>query len=234
MKTVAVLGGTGEVGGHVMEVLLSRGHTVRCLARSPEKLTTADRWTAFLTSGQLVAVKGDGTSADSVKELVAGCDAVISALGNVAKALIMEKTYGNIVAAVSACFPSPPKLIVITTLGTSGTSWVVKIMLQMIGGRTNWADYEAADALVCNYGETSKRAIVLRPTYLTSNEKRGEYLLTQETGIASFLKDLTKADVACCFADLAVEKDWDTLPQDCFGKGLQVYNATSKGKGVDQ
>ena len=36
-----VTGATGYIGGHLVPVLLERGHTVRALARNPDKLNDA-------------------------------------------------------------------------------------------------------------------------------------------------------------------------------------------------
>jgi putative NADH-flavin reductase len=70
---LAVFGGTGKTGRHVVEQALAAGHSVRMLARSPEKVTKQ--------SPNLVVVQGTLTDATRVVETVRGADAVISALG---------------------------------------------------------------------------------------------------------------------------------------------------------
>lgn len=70
---LAVLGGTGRTGVHLVRRALDLGHTVRALVRDPAKLT--------LTHPQLTVVKGDSASTSDVGALVAGVDAVVSALG---------------------------------------------------------------------------------------------------------------------------------------------------------
>jgi putative NADH-flavin reductase len=72
---LAILGGTGRTGVHLVRRALDAGHTVRVLARDPQKVP--------LTHERLTVVKGDaGTPAD-IKTLVEGVDAVVSALGPV-------------------------------------------------------------------------------------------------------------------------------------------------------
>lgn len=70
---IGVFGATGGLGRHVVAQAIEAGHTVRALARSPEKLQTR--------SDRLVAIRGDIENAAAVREVVDGCTAVISALG---------------------------------------------------------------------------------------------------------------------------------------------------------
>lgn len=74
---VALTGGTGFVGRHVLPRLLAAGHTVRALVRDPAKLHGAD--------GRVHLVRGDLFDDAAVGELVAGADAVVHLVG-----IIME------------------------------------------------------------------------------------------------------------------------------------------------
>ena len=67
MSTVLVTGGTGHLGGRVVELLLERGHELRILARSPGSEPRVT-W----TRGHLATGEGIG-------EAVAGVDAVVHA-----------------------------------------------------------------------------------------------------------------------------------------------------------
>lgn len=67
-----VLGATGETGKHVVEQALRAGHDVTALVRDPTKLTA---------NPKLTVTKGDVTSATDIEKVLAGIDAVISALG---------------------------------------------------------------------------------------------------------------------------------------------------------
>ena len=73
---VLVTGGTGFVGSHCVAELAARGHRVRCLVRSPERLRRA----LFpLGAPEASPVKGDVTDALAVARAVEGCDAVLHA-----------------------------------------------------------------------------------------------------------------------------------------------------------
>jgi NADH dehydrogenase len=76
--TVALTGGTGFVGRHVLAQLVSEGHRVRVLVRDQGRLQNAG-------SG-VTPVKGDLFQPNALKELVTGADAVIHIVG-----IIMEK-----------------------------------------------------------------------------------------------------------------------------------------------
>ena len=69
---VAVLGGSGRIGRDVLTWALAAGHEVAALARDPASLPGA---------AGLTVITGDATDAGAVAEVLAGADAVVSALG---------------------------------------------------------------------------------------------------------------------------------------------------------
>ncbi len=70
---VAVFGGSGLTGKHVVRVALERGHTVTALARRPEAMGDARE--------ALHVIHGDALDAGAVARVIGGQDAVIQALG---------------------------------------------------------------------------------------------------------------------------------------------------------
>ena len=70
---IAMFGVTGTVGSVLLESALEAGHDVRILVRSPEKVTAR--------SPHLSVTEGDACDAAAVDGVVAGTDAVLSALG---------------------------------------------------------------------------------------------------------------------------------------------------------
>ena len=69
---IAVFGGTGRTGVHVVNKALAEGYQVVVLARTPEKMAIQDE--------KLTTVQGDVTDKTAVAETIAGAEAVISAL----------------------------------------------------------------------------------------------------------------------------------------------------------
>lgn len=70
---VAVIGGTGRAGGHLVNELLNKGYAVRLLLRHPESYS--------FSHPLLETVKGSATSATDIRGLLQGCTAVMSTLG---------------------------------------------------------------------------------------------------------------------------------------------------------
>lgn len=68
---LAVFGATGGTGQHIVRLALEAGHDVVALARTPAKLPTHER---------LTGIQGDILDGAVVEQVVAGTDAVISAL----------------------------------------------------------------------------------------------------------------------------------------------------------
>jgi len=70
---LAVFGGTGKTGQHVVKQALDTGHEVVALARTPSKFTNQH--------DRLHVVQGGILDAACVEEVIAGADAVVSVLG---------------------------------------------------------------------------------------------------------------------------------------------------------
>jgi dihydroflavonol-4-reductase len=73
---VLVTGGTGFVGSHSVAALVSRGHQVRLLVRSRDRVASS---LSPLGLADVESVVGDVTAPGSVEEAMAGCDAVLHA-----------------------------------------------------------------------------------------------------------------------------------------------------------
>ncbi|MEU8794913.1 SDR family oxidoreductase [Streptomyces sp. NPDC048643] len=74
-----VTGATGYIGGRLVPELLTEGHQVRCLARSPDKLRD------YPWAGEAEVVRGDVTDAESVASAMRGIDVayyLVHALGS--------------------------------------------------------------------------------------------------------------------------------------------------------
>lgn len=70
---LAIFGGTGKTGQHLIQQALDAGHEVTALARTPAKMT--------LQHPKLRIIQGDILEEERVEEVIQGVDAVISVLG---------------------------------------------------------------------------------------------------------------------------------------------------------
>ena len=192
---IALFGATGAVGGHFLKKVLDAGHEVIALVRSPEKLSEQPN---------LKLAKGDVTNTSEVQRLIDRADVVVSCLGNVKGVLIMEKA-ANAILEASAKQSKPKKCLFISSIGCGGTSWVVKKMLQLIGGRTSFADYERADARISSEGEVPY--VLVRPAALKEKPGNGKYRVFQDDG--TFARPIAKEDVAEFLFDAISSNQWD-------------------------
>jgi len=109
---LALTGGTGFIGGHVLAQALAAGWRVKALARRPETLTA--------TEG-LEIVPGDLESPEALMRLLAGADAVVHAAGLVAArdratfVRINADATGRL-AALAAAQDRPPRFLLISSL----------------------------------------------------------------------------------------------------------------------
>ncbi|WP_193371322.1 NAD-dependent epimerase/dehydratase family protein [Pelagibius marinus] len=78
--SVALTGGSGFVGGHILRRLVAEGWQVRALTRRPDGLPPVEG----APPGSVTAIPGDLESSEALAELVAGADAVIHCAGLVA------------------------------------------------------------------------------------------------------------------------------------------------------
>lgn len=194
-RTIALLGATGKVGGLYLARALEAGHEVRALARDPAKLSPEEG---------LTVIKGDATQPADVTALIKDADVVVSCVGNSKDTYIMESTARSVLDAAGAEI-SPPKAIFISSLGCSGTSWQVKMISILLGGKRTFADYEAADKLIS--AETTVPYVLVRPTGFTDLPGTGKYTVFRKGG--TFARRIARADVAQFLLDATVADTWD-------------------------
>lgn len=72
-KTIALLGGTGMVGGYILREALAQGYPLRILTRSPGKLD--------YLGNRVTVIQGDARNPRVVEKLLAGSDVVVTAIG---------------------------------------------------------------------------------------------------------------------------------------------------------
>ncbi len=124
-QTVLVLGGTGRTGRLVLQRLLERDVHVRAVVRSADRLPAG-----VGDDPQLAVVVADllSMSDDQVKELVNGCDAVISCLGHTVSVQgvlgpphnLVTRSVKRVYGAARALRPAQPvKLILMSSVSVN-------------------------------------------------------------------------------------------------------------------
>jgi putative NADH-flavin reductase len=200
---LAILGATGKTGGHAMQIALAAGHEVRVLARDPAKIREND---ALLT-----IVKGDATSEASCAELVAGCSAVIAALGppNLKATTLRQDAARAITAAMKQ--QNVKRVVWLSALGVGdsmpqmrATSWLATVFVRLLL-KTTYVDALAADELLKASGLDY---VLCRPPELTNKPATGRI---EEVPADQKLPRLrtTRADVATWMVKAAVSGAFD-------------------------
>jgi uncharacterized protein YbjT (DUF2867 family) len=204
---ITVFGATGATGRIFTALALEAGHELTVLVRDASKLTGAH-------NAKLCVVTGDATDKKAVAEVVNGADAVVSCLGHVAgEAPMMTTAFDNILSA-SSNQATPPRCVLITTIGVGGTSQFVKLVLStLVAGCRVIADYEEADRLVQRSGVPY---VLVRPGNLLDGPSKGNYTASLK-GFYHIAMKITRADVAKFLLRAASSSEFEN-------KAVQLYN----------
>jgi len=194
-KTVAVIGASGGVGRHVVDMAIAAGHAVRALARDPSKLDAIPG---------LEIVKGGVADADAIARLVNGADVVISCLGSRTPKLfdpVMSTGAANAVQGMKRA--GGRRLIVVSSVGIgkrSAYAWYVRLLvIDLLFKKLNRHQYDDCTKMESIVAESGLDWTIVRPTML-SDGKGGRKLVTSErsreacwsiarTDVARFLVD---------------------------------------------
>ncbi len=202
VQTVAVLGATGKLGNHFVNKALDAGYNLKALVRNRSKFTHSE-------NPSVKVIVGDATKPGDVESTISDTDVVVSCLGGTSKKIqIMEDCYDNIMNS-AAQQSQPPRCIMISSIGLGGSSWFVKFLLTLIGGKAGIEDFEKADKRV---REDAKVPFVLvRPYALTDKPGIGAYkILPGKDG--TFAMSITRSDVAKFLVECVSNKSWDNKP----------------------
>lgn len=201
-KTITVFGANGNIGSAFIRLAADAGYSLRAFVRTPEKFENPD-------PRRVEVVSGDATNAQDVARAIDGADVVASFLGNPhpnpRSVFIMEAAADHIMTAAGAQ-PEPPRCLMISSVGVGGSSWLVKFMLQMIGGSAGFADYERAEARIRT--ETNVPFAVIRPYALNNKPPTGSYKVIGGR-TAHIAKPIPRPDVAQFFLDCVEDASWD-------------------------
>jgi uncharacterized protein YbjT (DUF2867 family) len=199
-KRVLVLGATGGTGRAIVRKLRELGHVPVALVRSAEKAGDLDA----------VLVEGDARDADTLNGALAGCDAVISALGTPVSPLrevtLLSTASKALVAAMRR--RGVRRLVCITGIGAGDSrghggfafDWIILPLLL----RKVYADKDRQEAII---GASGLDWTLVRPSILNDKPRRGETRVLVE--LADFHGGtISRSDVA----DFVV----DQLDSDAF------------------
>ncbi len=201
---LAILGGSGRIGGHLLTWALESGHDVRVLARSPQSLHDA----AVPGAAGLTVVTGDATDGYAVAETVAGADAVLSALGprGAKTPDLLATAARNVVAAMDKDGVS--RLICVSAAGAfiqgdPNMGALIKWVLPRLLAKA-FADVRAMEAVVA---ATGLDWTLVRAARLVDSQLTGQYRVHPEFPPPSGRK-ISRPDVAHFMASVLTDGSW--------------------------
>jgi putative NADH-flavin reductase len=193
---IAVVGATGHTGLQVVEQALARGHHVMALARHPE---------AIPRGGQgIVTAAADVLDRAGLAELLAGADAVVSALGigtsrqptvvyseGIANVLHAMGVHGIRKLAVISAAPAGPR---------AEQPFAQRRMIMPILERVFGATYDDMRRMEALLRGSDLDWVCLRPPRLVSKKVAGRYRLDASRPLPK-ARSITYADLATALLD---------------------------------
>jgi putative NADH-flavin reductase len=196
---LAILGATGGIGRHLLTWALDAGHPVHALARSPQALPARAGLTVTL---------GDALDEAAVTEVIAGADAVLSALGpRGAKAPgLLAGAASNTVSAMQKT--GARRLICVSAAGAYITgdpnmNRLVKLVLPRVFAKP-FADVRGMEDVI---RESDLDWTLVRATRLVNGPRTGQYRASPAYPPPGGGK-IARADVAHFIAAALTEDGW--------------------------
>ena len=199
--TITVFGANVNLGSHFVNQALEAGFKIKAFVRNSSTYE-------YSNNSKVEVIEGNATNIEDIEKAVTKTDVIVSCLGNPKKVQIMYKSHDNILTATSKQ-TNIPKCILISSIGCRGTSWIIKQILTLIGGKSSFDYYEKADKRISE--EKSVPFVLVRPYALTDKEGRGKYYVTKKQN-GTFLKSISRADVAKFMLDAVTDDQWDGSP----------------------
>ncbi|MGI8412026.1 MAG: NAD(P)-dependent oxidoreductase [Solirubrobacteraceae bacterium] len=208
---IAVIGATGHTGTHVIEQGLARGHHMKALARRPEAVSLRD--------ANLTVARADALDSEQLNQVMAGCEAVISALGvgaSRAPTVIYSQGIANALLAIKANAANKLAVISAAPVGPRAEQpflerRVAMPVLERVFGAT-YDDMRRMEALLAT---SEIDWVSLRPPRLVNKPATGTYRL-DATPLPK-ARSITYADLATALLD-SLDR------QDLFRRAVFVAN----------
>ena len=213
---IVVFGATGQFGSKMVREALDRGHRVFGVSRSPENFSYTD--------DNFVAVRGNPTVLESVKEIVAGKDGVLVALGDretpVPEETAMNVTAMNLAEALAELGPEGPVVVAFGGGNTFGDT--KEEILEASGDRLNqpgserlrmiilsqWATYETYRSSNINWVFLAPPRNILGVT-TGEDQRTGEYRISSDGTIDREQNtSISNSDIAVAAIDLVENRNY--------------------------
>lgn len=208
---IAIFGATGATGRHLVDQALAAGHRVTILARNPTALSVRHE--------RLRVVPGDARDPDRVAAVIAGQDAVLSALGGGGRGPVT--VCGDAMAPILAAMGrhGVRRLVALSAYGAADShdSGLYNRLLWLMQ-KEKMLDKERMEEMI---EHSDVEWTIIRPSALGNGSRTGRYCLGTDLHM-NLASRIARADVADCMLRTMVEQTY-------IGKTPAITSGTAKG-----
>ena len=186
---IAVFGASGRTGRKIVEQALGHGHDITAAVRTPEALA--------VSHPRLHVVRADVRDLEQVRAAVAGCDAVVSAIGApLAKQVdLYSEGIANILQAMVE--QGVLRLAVLSAMGTfarkdKNIAWVYRTLMMPRLAPV----YDDLERMETRIMASSAEWTIVRPAGLTDGPATGHYRVSLDGRALRKGRQVSRADVA--------------------------------------
>ena len=204
---IAVFGGTGQTGRQFVEQALEAGHTLKVLARNPQKMS--------INHPHLEVIEGDVTVLDDVQKVIDGQEVVVCTIGGDGLDDATTRTLGTGHIISSMKTSDVHQLIVCSVLGIGGSKKHLGMMGKAVLNtllKKPKMDHEGQESLVQS---SDLKWVIIRPPRLNDGQHTGTYKIVHEDESGFKGTQISRADVAHCLLRALSEPEW-------VGKALSI------------
>ena len=184
---IVIIGSTGSIGRELIKQALARGHLVTAFARDPAKL--------HMENQNLKITKGDVMDQASIEQVMAGQDAVISALGAGGKGGVRAAGTRNLIEVMQKC--GVRRFISLSSLGVGASrrnlNFLWKYLMFGLLLRRAYADHVLQEEHIVN---SDLDWTIVRPAAYTDGEHTGDYRHGFPATATGLKLKISRADVA--------------------------------------
>jgi len=239
MKTIAIVGGTGQTGKWALKGALQRGYKVKLLARNPDKVTKIlstlfDESEVEKHQENVTVIKGGIQDDEAVLELLTGSDTVLSFLGMVdQKVWVVSPGVESLIQGLKKVVENggvAPKLVSMSAMGIGDSKNQMKASNWFMGRLTLWLvipymlkscfdDLEAGEKMIeTERSEAGLNLTIIRAPVLKDNKNyrhdyTGDdknYQIIQSTDCDNIASVfIDRQLVAAGFLDCVESRQWD-------------------------
>jgi len=239
MKTVAIVGGTGQTGKWALKGALLKGYKVKLLARNPDKVTTIlktlfDEADVEKHQENVTVVKGGIADDEAIVELLTGADTCLSFLGLVdQKVWVVSPGVDSLIQGlkkVAETGGTAPKLVSMSAMGIGDSKNQMKASNWFMGRMTLWViipymlkgcfdDLEASENIIeKERTESGLNMTVIRAPVLKDNKSYKHDYTAEDRNYNIILPSdcdnisslfIDRQQVAAAFLDCVESRQWD-------------------------